>query len=904
MKKMYNSTKAKTTSLMVLLVSVFLLSALAGTQFIGEVSAIDYTQYTGTLDGADWALRIPDPWNGMLVLVCRGYGGPTVIQNPVSVLVAGVAMLNAGFAVAASSYGSAGFCLLKGVNSTYQLTNYIIDTYHVTGKVFLFGMSMGGSVVLLLGEKYPDVYSGVLDMYGGKDWKDLYTVSKRWANLSDADLAAELTALGIPVPPPGYSSLQGLRNFMATGVADQELATGGTPATVPQVYEACSPTYHANIMIPVITVHGTADPMVPYYQSLMYQAAVADAGRSYLYRLYTVSGAGHGTSDITAETIGRFNELVEWSNELTGSITLTPTTQAVGASVTVDGTGFGATKAVGIGFGAEANVTGEAVNATGPYDVDVGPYVYSLSYLPVKPGSFKMESGFMAGGSYVPTFQYWDNGNGTVSTNNIQVTWAVIDYTTGKASFNFTSPLSSTVTYLRTVNYTRYQYNVTPAAGVTTLATGTFQATITVPSAFNGDHTVTAIDTEGHTATALLTVTGGSSVWDKTYGGTEADIGTGETVQTSDGGYAIAGDTESFGMGGSDFWLIKTDADGNIQWNKTYGGALDEVSGDMCQTNDGGYAISGYTYSFGAGGEDFWLVKTDADGTAYWAKTYGGTGNEYAYSVVQTMDGGYALAGYTYSFGAGGEDFWLVKTDAAGNMLWNKTYGGTGNDEGYGLVQTSDGGYVMAGYTISFGAGGNDFWLVRTDASGNMLWNKTYGVIGSDYGQALAQTSDGGYAITGFTTSFGGYKAYLVKTDASGNMQWNKTYGATTIEIGIHGIQTADGGYAMVGWNYVNGQDFILIKTDAAGNLQWETTYGGTGVENGYALLQSSDGGYVLTGNTNSFGAGGTDIWLVKVDELGVIPEGLTIGVMVLLATATVIVGTRYFRKRPKWENW
>ena len=297
---------------------MFLLSALAGAQFIGKVSAIDYTQYTGTLDGADWALRIPDPWNGMLVLICRGYAGSTAIPNPVSTLISGAAMLNGGFAVAASNYGAAGFSLLKGVDSTYQLTNYIIDTYHVTGKVFLFGMSMGGSVALLLGEKYPEVYSGVLDMYGGKDWKNLYTLSKRWANLSDADLAAELTALGIPVPPPGYT-LQSLRNFMGPAVADQELATGGTPETVPQVYEACSPTYHANIQIPVITVHGTFDVLVPYYQSLMYQDAVARAHRSYLYRLYTVPGAGHGDSNITAETIGRFNELVEWSNELTGS---------------------------------------------------------------------------------------------------------------------------------------------------------------------------------------------------------------------------------------------------------------------------------------------------------------------------------------------------------------------------------------------------------------------------------------------------------------------------------------------------------------------------------------------------------------------------------------------------------
>lgn len=312
--------KFKTKSLTVALVALFLLSTLAGTQLIGNVSAaIAYTEYAGTLPGGDWVLRIPNPWNGMLVVGCRAYMGATAIPSAVSSVSQLTSILNAGFAVAGSNYGAAGFCLLKGVDSTYELTTYLIENYGITGKVFLVGWSMGGSVALLLGEKYPEVYSGVLDMYGGKDWKDLYRVSKRWANLSDEDLSAELTALGIPVPPPGYTTLQSLRNFLAGGVADQELATGGTPTTVPQVYEACSPTYHADIMIPVITVHGTADPLVPHYQSDLYKAAVAKAYHSNLYRLYNVTGGGHGSGFPATEQITRFDELVEWSNELTGS---------------------------------------------------------------------------------------------------------------------------------------------------------------------------------------------------------------------------------------------------------------------------------------------------------------------------------------------------------------------------------------------------------------------------------------------------------------------------------------------------------------------------------------------------------------------------------------------------------
>jgi len=320
---------------------------------------------------------------------------------------------------------------------------------------------------------------------------------------------------------------------------------------------------------------------------------------------------------------------------------------------------------------------------------------------------------------------------------------------------------------------------------------------------------------------------GATSMWSKTYGGTGNDAGTGWTVQTSDGGYAIAGYTKSFGAGGSDFWLIKIDADGNMQWNNTYGGALDEVSDDMCSTSDGGYAISGYTRSFGAGGQDAYLVKTNSIGDLQWNMTYGGAGDEQAMHVTQSSDGGYVLGGYTKSFGAGDNDAWLIKTDAAGVMQWNMTYGGTGNDLGIHVLQTGDGGYALAGSTSSFGAGSNDAWLIKTDAAGAMQWNKTYGGTGDDSGQALVQCSDGGYAIVCITTSFGagGMDCWFVKTDAAGVMQWNMTYGTTTSELGINAIQTADGGYGIVGWNFVNGQDFVLYKTDADGNLEWNMTY-------------------------------------------------------------------------------
>ena len=201
--------------------------------------------------------------------------------------------------------------------------------------------------------------------------------------------------------------------------------------------------------------------------------------------------------------------------------------------------------------------------------------------------------------------------------------------------------------------------------------------------------------------------------WNKTYGGAKGDVAM-SLVQTSDGGYALAGHTESFGAGWADFWLVKTDSSGNMLWNKTYGGTKDDGGMSLVRTSDGGYALTGYTESFGAGLADFWLVKTDSSGNMLWNKKYGGADLDVAESLVQTSDGGYALAGHTFSFGVGSSDFWLVKTDSSGNMLWNKTYGGANDDGADSLVQTTDGGYALAGRTFSFGVGSSDFWLVKT----------------------------------------------------------------------------------------------------------------------------------------------------------------------------------------------
>jgi len=259
--------------------------------------------------------------------------------------------------------------------------------------------------------------------------------------------------------------------------------------------------------------------------------------------------------------------------------------------------------------------------------------------------------------------------------------------------------------------------------------------------------------------------------WDTAAFGGSGNDAAYSVEQTTDGGYIIAGVITTFYGGGGDFYLIKTDASGNEEWEKTFGGSGDDAAHSVQQTTDGGYIVAGMTTSYGAGGADIYLVKTDALGNTEWEKTIGGSDDDLAYSVEQTTGGGYIIAGQRANYSVGWYYVYLVKTDALGNMEWEKTFGGSGYNDAYSVEQTTDGGYIVAAMTTSYGAGGMDFYLVKTDASGNTEWEKTIGGSDDDYAWSVEQTIDGGYIVVGDTRSYGAGEedVYLVKVGQLAN---------------------------------------------------------------------------------------------------------------------------------------
>lgn len=342
----------------------------------------------------------------------------------------------------------------------------------------------------------------------------------------------------------------------------------------------------------------------------------------------------------------------------------------------------------------------------------------------------------------------------------------------------------------------------------------------------DGGHAVagfTSFGAGGIDAYVAKYIADGTLSWNKTWGGA-GDDSVNSIIQTSDGGYVIAGFTSSYGAGDDDSFIAKYTNVGALSWSKTWGGTGIDRGISVIQTSDGGYAMTGYTESYGAGSGDAFVAKYTDDGILSWNNTLGGVGEECGYSLYQTSDGGYIIAGYTNSYGAGSSDALTAKYTADGTLSWSKTWGGSSTERSYTLAQTSDGGYAIAGNTNSYGAGDIDAFIVEYTADGTLSWNKTWGGMDFDGALSLSRSNDNGYVIAGITDSYGaGNKdGFIAKYANDGNLLWSRTWGGAAYDGLYSLIQSADGGYIATGQTMSYGPmdyDGFLVKFDQSGYI-------------------------------------------------------------------------------------
>ncbi len=409
--------------------------------------------------------------------------------------------------------------------------------------------------------------------------------------------------------------------------------------------------------------------------------------------------------------------------------------------------------------------------------------------------------------------------------------------------------------------------------------------------------------------------------WIKTFGGSGEETAQ-AIISTTDGGYAVLGftnstdgDVQNKTNPVNDYWLLKFDAQGGLQWNKTYGGSKDDRGQSLAQTIDGGYALTGYAMSDDGDGSlnngfhDNWVLKVDGQGELVWEKSFGFSGHDHSYDIITTEDQGFFFTGFlditsaradgnTEKNGSltrhGVGEFWGTKIDENGELQWRGYFGGTNNDRSHAVVQAEDGGFVMAGFTesedfdISNAQGSYDFWIVKVDGNGNLLWERSFGGSGIEISYDIAKTLDGSYVITGNTFSADGDVSksngesdfWLVKVNDTGSIVWEQTYGGSGFDAAQAVIASKDEGYFVVGnskssdkdTNVNYGEnDIWIIKTDEAGNLVWQKSFGGSGLDFAFDIVENSDGSIILVGETSSddfqdtVSKGKSDVVMIKV---------------------------------------
>jgi|WetSurMetagenome_2_1015567.scaffolds.fasta_scaffold128337_1 hypothetical protein len=346
-----------------------------------------------------------------------------------------------------------------------------------------------------------------------------------------------------------------------------------------------------------------------------------------------------------------------------------------------------------------------------------------------------------------------------------------------------------------------------------------------------------------------------ASTWGRTFGD-RGDERAQSLLQTDDGEYVILGNK------GYDIWLLKVDSNGSKIWESTFGGSNDDIGYSVQQTAEGGYIIAGSTKSYSSGG--LWLIKTDSNGAKEWDRTYGGPNHvKGRYWIQNTSDGGYIVTGSTNLFGKGGWDMWVLKLDSNGTENWTKSFGGLYDDLGYSVQETSDGGYIVAGLTKSFGVGANDVYIVKLDLDGKKMWNRTWGGSGDEKVYSIQRTADGGHVVA--AVKDGDY--LIVKMNSDGDRIWETTLdGNGDAYYSVQ--QTSDGGYVVAGtkWGSYKPEDVWVVRLNPEGKVIRDRTFGGMGDDFGISAQETPDGGFIVLGSTESFGAGYSDIWLIKTD--------------------------------------
>ncbi|NER09842.1 hypothetical protein SAMN06265375_101639 [Muriicola jejuensis] len=414
----------------------------------------------------------------------------------------------------------------------------------------------------------------------------------------------------------------------------------------------------------------------------------------------------------------------------------------------------------------------------------------------------------------------------------------------------------------------------------------------------------------------------GEVAWIRSFGGSGDDTPR-SVVQTDDGGFAVLGfsnstdgDLQHKSANVNDYWLLKTDRNGNVEWSRTYGGSKDDQGQAVIQTSDGGFAITGYAMSDDGdasnneGFHDNWVLKVDRQGTLLWEKSFGFSGHDHSYDLVETETGGLFFAGFlditsaradgytekAYSLTRHGVgEFWGTKLNSQGEIEWRTYFGGTNNDRAHAVTRAHDGGYVMAGFSesddfdISDPRGSYDFWVVKVSEAGELIWEHSYGGTGIDIAQDIAQTEDGGYVITGSTissdgdvsASHGESDIWVIRINAQGELLWERTYGGSGFDAAESIRPTRDGGFVIAGNSRSSDQDLNtnagendlwILKVDSRGALVWAQAFGGTDLDFGFDTMETSDGAILVVGESKSSdlfplqNRGGTDLIMIRIE--------------------------------------